>query len=1019
VRDLALVLRSMWFRRGLSLAVLVLAALVVGGAVTGPLFLRAAGESVLRDTLSQALPIGRIVNDHTRTSVAQHPLAVAEKQSAARLKALPTLRRLLTPPVAALEVPSVVGLPGVTGNPAPLVYRDGVCGHVHLVGGHCADRTGAVLVSASAAQSQHWSVGSRLVLNGSAVSVAGIYAPIDPQGDFWAGQPYFAAFAGSGKAGDLGNQLDAVFATLATVDAQPGQISATGSVDRTLDLARIRLTDVPVLMRELLTYTNGGSGYSPVYGDVTNTAMVSVLQQATEIKDKLLAPTLVVMAQLLLLCWLILFLVTANAAEARGPEVALAKLRGVPAPVTVAFGLLDTLLLVVLAVPFGLGLGILWVTALTRLHLAPGTPVVITSSAYLAAAGAGAGAAVAAVLAGSRTLRRPVVEQWRRTTRRAAPRSWVVDVVVVAGAVAALVALVRSGVIASGGTNVLALAAPGLVVLAAALVGSRVLPGLCRAAYGRTRRSGAVGRFLAVRQLARRPSTLRLALVLAVAFGLVAFGVDAWSVATGNAHDRAWTEVGAAEVLTVNPAPGQDLESVVDHLDPGGSQATVVTETTDFTHPVPITLLGVDPNRFARVAFWRNDFGPAPLASLAHRLTVPVVTSVALAGDDLEVAVDGSGLRAAHPPVLAADIAQFGGGRTSVDLGAVGPGTATLRAPMPCATQRCRLIGWHLERPGAAFYPISGHLLVSQVRTRGAGGWRPVDAHLGTAAAWRPAGNGATGAQEAGTGLTLTANAGAYVDPQWQVDDAPTSLPALETSDVGRLDQIQGVDGAAVPIHAVGVGPALPGAGSQAVVVDRTYVLHAAADAATDAEELVWLAPSAPPAFTSRLEKAGVTVLASQSAAHASAVYSRQGPALAILLFLAGAVLGALLAAGGTVLNLHRAGRRRTYELAAMTALGVAPRALRRSLHAEQGVLLAFGIVVGVVAGLVGAVLALPSVPEFADHPTAPPMLYGLRAGPVLLVVLGAVAVLAPVVVASSASLLRLSRYDQLREAPA
>jgi len=52
----------MWFRRGLSLAVLVLASLVVGGAMTGPLFLRSAGESVLGDTLDQALPVGRIVS---------------------------------------------------------------------------------------------------------------------------------------------------------------------------------------------------------------------------------------------------------------------------------------------------------------------------------------------------------------------------------------------------------------------------------------------------------------------------------------------------------------------------------------------------------------------------------------------------------------------------------------------------------------------------------------------------------------------------------------------------------------------------------------------------------------------------------------------------------------------------------------------------------------------------------------------------------------------------------------------
>ena len=53
-RDLGLVLQGLWFRRWVSLAVLVVASLVVGAAVTGPLFLRAAGESVLRDTLAQA-----------------------------------------------------------------------------------------------------------------------------------------------------------------------------------------------------------------------------------------------------------------------------------------------------------------------------------------------------------------------------------------------------------------------------------------------------------------------------------------------------------------------------------------------------------------------------------------------------------------------------------------------------------------------------------------------------------------------------------------------------------------------------------------------------------------------------------------------------------------------------------------------------------------------------------------------------------------------------------------------------
>jgi ABC-type antimicrobial peptide transport system permease subunit len=126
-----------------------------------------------------------------------------------------------------------------------------------------------------------------------------------------------------------------------------------------------------------------------------------------------------------------------------------------------------------------------------------------------------------------------------------------------------------------------------------------------------------------------------------------------------------------------------------------------------------------------------------------------------------------------------------------------------------------------------------------------------------------------------------------------------------------------------------------------------------------------------------------------------------------------------LLAAGGAVLNLHLTGRRRTYELAAMSALGVRRRTLLASLHAEQGLLLVFGIGVGVVAGVLGAVLALPSVPEFADQPSAPPMLYGLHTVPVLLAVAVAVLVLGVVVATSSVNLLRLARFDQLREAPA
>jgi putative ABC transport system permease protein len=1024
MRDLALVLRGMWFRRWLSLAVLVLATLVVAGAVTGPLFLRAAGESVLRDSLDEALPIGRSVVDRTRTPVDQHPLDAVERTSAARLSEVATLDRLLGPPVTALEVRAIAGRRGMTGNPAPLVYRQGVCAHLKIVDGACVATTGAVVVSASAAASQQWSVGAPLDVNGRRLTVVGTYEPLDPLGDYWGGHPYFAAFSGSGVAGDLGNTLDALFATRATLDAQPGHIVATGSVDRVLDVDRIRLTDVPALTAELLQYAAAGGRLTPVYDDVTNTAIVPVLEQAMQIRDKLLAPTVIVMAQLLLLCWLVLFLVTANAAEARGPEVALAKLRGVPAMTTVAFGLLDTLLLVVLAVPLGLGLGVLGVTVLTRAHLALGTPVVVTGGVYLAAAGAGAGAAVAAVLAGSRTLRRPVVDQWRRASRRADSRPWIVDVTVAGAAAAALAGLVQGGVIGSGDTDVFALVAPGLVVLAAALAGSRILPAICRAAYGPTRRHGAMGRFLAVRQLARRPSTLRLALVLAVAFGLVSFGADAWSVASDNAHDRAWTEIGAAEVLTVSTPRGQDLDSLVEQLDPSGREATAVTESTDYAGARPITLLAVQPDRFARIAFWRSDFGP-PLDSLTPRLNAAAVPAVPLSGDTIEVSVAGATLSAPGTLVLVADIAQVGAGRTSVDLGPVRDGIETLAGPLPCAWQQCQLIGLHLARTGTSGFPVSGRLLVTGIRTKAPTGWATVDAHLTDSGGWRPVAGGATaampatGASTAPAGLTLETTSDAFENPAWQVADRPASLPALMTSDLGQLDHLQGLDGSTVPVHAVATGPALPGAGSRTVVVDRAYALEAADDHPAVAAQRIWLSSGASATFRERLEAAGVTVLSTQSAAERTAVYSRQGPALAILLFLVGAALGAILAVGGAVLNLHLAGRRRTYEIAAMTAIGVRRATLRTSLYAEQGLLLGFGVAVGIAAGVVGAVLALPSVPQFADDPAQPPLLFGLHAVPVLLVVLAAVAALAPAVALSSAALLRTTRFDQLREAPA
>jgi ABC-type antimicrobial peptide transport system permease subunit len=112
------------------------------------------------------------------------------------------------------------------------------------------------------------------------------------------------------------------------------------------------------------------------------------------------------------------------------------------------------------------------------------------------------------------------------------------------------------------------------------------------------------------------------------------------------------------------------------------------------------------------------------------------------------------------------------------------------------------------------------------------------------------------------------------------------------------------------------------------------------------------------------------------------------GPAFADSLFVVAAGAATVLAIGATVLGGLITARRRSYELAALEAVGVAPRSLRRATAAEQGLLRTVGVVLGVLAGIAGALLALPSTPFFVYTDVGPPVEYGLPG--VTLAVLGA-----------------------------
>ena len=143
---------------------------------------------------------------------------------------------------------------------------------------------------------------------------------------------------------------------------------------------------------------------------------------------------------------------------------------------------------------------------------------------------------------------------------------------------------------------------------------------------------------------------------------------------------------------------------------------------------------------------------------------------------------------------------------------------------------------------------------------------------------------------------------------------------------------------------------------------------------------------------------------------------ARQGTALALLLLVACAIAGAVLAAGATALAVAVTGRRRSFELAALRAVGVTRRSLLRSCVFEQLILLGTGFVLGLPTGIVAARLALPEIPEFSDVTPVP---LDFRAHVLAITTFAAfvLAILVVTAILAGRALMRSAVPDRLREA--
>jgi putative ABC transport system permease protein len=954
-------LRGIRYRAGRSFVVFLLAVTATTAAVLAPAYSRAAQQSVLTDGLSAAstdatgLTVGA---KGTGDSAAFMDLAEIRLAMNAALDKDQTLADRLDRPVAAIDTEVTFGETG-----AKLAYRDNACLQL-VIDGACSDNPGEVVVSKRTAAAHNLRTGDQLTVHlgprpggkDKVVRITGLYTPKDTKAAYWGRTAYFS---GGGDATGQGERVDSLFTmTEDDVRADTGATIST-RLEYPLLTGRVKLDDVAGLRDGVQVLGDRLRGQEL---EVTTT-LPAVLHDIDADQRAIARTAPVIAVPLLLLCWFVLFLLVGSLTEERAPEIALAKLRGYPTGRAARFGLGEVLLLTAAAVPVGLVAGLALVQVAADALLAPGVAVEVRWPVFAAAGVAFAAGLLAAVLAGRQTLARPVLGLLRRVPERGGWRAGVAEGVIVALAAASLVAAVNDR------GSPLALLAPPLLAVVLGVAAARLL-GLWSAARLRiARRRGRIVPLLSAAQLSRRPGGQRLVVVITVAVALLSFAATAWDVAAAARQDAAEDTIGAERVLTVSAPHPTALADAVTKADPAGHSMAVVRASQRFDNN-PVELLGVQADRFADVAVWRGH-SHEQVAEIAGRLH-PTAADPLRLGKDLtaEVAVDA--LPAKPALRLAAIVANPGQPPRTVTLGPLAKGTRNYHATLAGCTADCRLIGLAVGRAAGGSDPFTVTVAVRALSTDTG----PLSPGFDLAGRWqaRHATGGAQVTVRSGAALGIDVSGNDPADAVVEHVDTPDALPAVlaggaPTDDArAQTFALPGFSEQPQPFTVAARTDSLPRAGKRGVLFDLDYATRMAERNASLADNgslryEVWVSHGAPADLERRLADAGVQVLHTESIDGYLDQLARRAPALGLWLYLLAGAAAILLAIGVVLLTAYVGVRARLYELAALRVAGVRAGQLRRAVFREYRALLGLPLLVGLAAGIVGAMVMLPGIP--------------------------------------------------------
>lgn len=993
-----LFLRGLQWRAGSLIFLFLIAVVALGGAALGPLYLRAARNSVL-------------VQDIAAKPVEETGISIERDNFATRARLLQVLDGTPRAPDGAKVVGSPIysisaGAEYEDGQyEASLYYRSGMCKHVVVSSGVCPSGPKEMMVSTRSASGAGWRLGQVVKLGflGEGFSpthvtkyrIVGLYVAPTVLARYWWGNDVFAY--GSGP-----HSLDAFLTDPAAIPKS----EAFSTLQAPIVRSQFREGTTPVILSKLSRYEHVAAEQGFVYSTFLGKVVASINATQSQMGTAVDA----ILVELVLVGLLVVSVVTFGLVSSRRAEIRLAQLRGVKRRTMFVRVVIEPIILLALAVPVAAVGAWYLVGILDKRWFYGNLPVAFVNSTWVMLGIAGVGGVIAVSFAAALSMGgRSLVESRSSVSRRSRARV-AVDAVVIAIAVAGVVEVVT---IPSSPNRIDPLVAmlPFALAVGASIAMVYVALGVLSTLIGLSRSGKPLGVFLAARQLRQRGGMLRQAIPVGLALALVAFGAATASVLAYHRSTVVGYEVGAEHVLDVSTPSNLGLIQAVDKADPGGTQAMAAEL---YSAPSGNTL-AIQASHLASVASWPSKADIVSAGSIAKKLErrgAPLPPEIS--GDSVTIRARVSG---SHIPLYAVQIgvqvySSALGTPVNVSLALSHKWeTATLNFGDACSKESCYFEGLGVSSTLVSKFEVDVSSVSSGSHVLAAAGGGPIlVGYQGTSVGTVP---GEFQIHVFG-GASLGAVVKSYPQALPTVASASSAQTFSGSTYGGLVNTIDGLDGNSVDVKEVAVLGSLPELGDTGNLVDLTLA-ELAQSSTSDATEQVWIAPGAAGTIEAHLRDEGVDILSVRDAPEMVKEVARGPLGLSYNLFGLAGILAGLVAILGLIYALVQDGRGRLAEFAAMRVLNISRSSLTLSLAIEAFLSVGFAFVSGAIAAAVAVSITLPRLPQLAGGLDSLRFPDSIPFG-VLLIASGAAAVIAFGCAAVIAWwVLRRATFEQLR----